>query len=125
IPYAGLIEFEGYIYLVTDNAKFEAGKRVLTSRVNNTGKTKGYYYYDENGHMLFNVIRDNRYYGADGLAPYSAGVVEVDGNYYFNHSTHGALRTNYTVTVTAKNSNGLLAPGKYYADANGVLSPVA
>lgn len=124
-PYAGLVEYEGAFYYVSDNGAYVKGQRALVSNVNATDKAKGYYYFDDNGQMACNVVRDGRYYGADGLAPYNAGVVKVDGNYYYVGGTHGALRTNYTVTVTAKNANGLLTPGKYYADANGILTPAA
>ncbi len=122
IPYAGLVEYEGNFYYVGDSGKYMVNRRYLVSNVNNTGKVKGYYWFDENGHILCNVIMDGRYYGADGLAPYNMGVVEVDGNLYYNNGTHGALRTNATFTITAAKTNGLCAAGTYTADANGVLT---
>ena len=59
------------------------------------------------------------------MAPYNAGVVEVDGKLYYVNGTHGALRTNATFNISANKTNGLCAAGKYTADANGVLTPAA
>ncbi len=123
VPYAGLVEYEGNFYYVADNGAYVKGRRQLVSNVNDTGKATGYYCFDENGHMMQHAVVDGRYYGADGLAPYNAGVVQVDGKLYYNNGTHGALRTSATFTITAAKTNGLCAAGKYTADESGVLSP--
>jgi len=124
IPYAGLVEYEGELYYVADHGAYVKNKMQIVVNVNNTGKKKnGRYYFDENGHMMYNVIRDGKYYGADGLAPYATGVVEVDGKFYYNNGNHGALRVNATFTISAAKTNGLIAAGKYTADENGVLTP--
>ncbi len=126
VPYAGLVESEGHLYYVADHGAYVTDKMQIVVNVNNTGKVKnGRYWFDENGHMLYNVIRNGRYFGADGLAPSYAGVVEADGSFYYVGGTHGALTVNKTFTVSATKSNGLIPSGKYTADATGKLTPAA
>jgi len=120
IPYAGLVEYEGAFYYVSDNGAYVTGTRQIVANVNNTDKVKnGRYYFDENGKMLFDVVVDGYYYGADGAAPSYAGLVEVDGNYYYVKGTHGQLAVNETYKVTT--TNGLMEAGTYTFDATGKL----
>ncbi len=120
IPYAGLVQYEGAFYYVSDNGAYVTGTRQIVANVNNTDKVKnGRYYFDENGTMLFDVVVDGYYYGADGAAPSYAGLVEVDGNYYYVKGTHGQLAVNETYKVTT--TNGLMEAGTYTFDATGKL----
>ena len=122
IPYAGLVEYEGHFFYVTDNGAYVTNKRQNVSNTGYTDKSTGYYYFDENGYMLMNVIKENRYYGKDGLAPTYAGVVKVGNYYYYVSGTNGALTVNKSVTIGAAKTNGLIAAGKYTADATGKLT---
>ncbi len=125
VPYAGLIEYEGNYYYVTDGGKYVTSRIQIVANPNNTGKVKnGRYYFGQNGQMLFNVVRNKRYFGADGMAPHYSGVVQVGDYYYYVSGPNGELAVNKTVTVSAAKSNGLLPAGKYKASSAGSLTPV-
>jgi len=72
-----------------------------------------------------NTVVNGAYYGADGAAPSYAGVVTVNGAYYYVSGTHGALAVSKRVVITEEKTNGLLAAGVYTADANGKLTAAA
>ncbi|MBE6768280.1 MAG: hypothetical protein E7549_05135 [Ruminococcaceae bacterium] len=84
VPYAGLVLVDGNYYYVNDNAKVETG-RFFASRFNDfTQFTNGYYYFDENGVMnTEEAVIDGYYYGENGKCESYAGLVEVDGDYYY------------------------------------------
>ncbi|MBE6768920.1 MAG: hypothetical protein E7549_08480 [Ruminococcaceae bacterium] len=84
VPYAGLVLVDGNYYYVNDNAKVETG-RFFASRFNDfTQFTNGYYYFDENGVMNTEpAVIDGYYYGENGKCESYAGLVEVDGDYYY------------------------------------------
>ncbi len=124
-PYAGMVEYEGAYYYVNDGGKYVTDCVQVATNVNETGKIKGARYrFDQNGKMLFDVIVDGFYYGADGAAPSYAGVVKVDGHCYYVSGAHGTLTRDKTVAITYAKANGLLPAGTYTADTNGVLTMV-
>jgi len=123
-PYAGLVEYKGAFYYVSDHGAYVTGRRQNVSNVNATGKPTGYYYFDANGHMQTDMVLDGYYYGSDGAAPTYAGVVKVGDVYYYVSGTHGTLAVNKTVTVSKAKANGLVTAGKYVADVSGALTPI-
>jgi len=124
-PYAGLVEYEGDFYYVSDHGAYVKERLQIVSKVNETGKVKsGRYYFGADGTMQYNVIREGRYFGADGLAPNHAGVVKAEENFYYVSGTHGVLAVDTAVNITASKTNGLIAAGNYVADENGVLTAV-
>jgi len=127
VPYAGMVQYEGHWYYVSDNAAYVKNKQQILVNVNNSGLAKNARcYFDENGHMVTNKVVNGKYYDETGAAPSYAGVVKaVDGKLYYVGGTHGALRKSATFTISAAKTNGLCAAGKYTADENAVLTPAA
>ena len=78
----------------------------------------GYYYFDDNGVMFIKngIVEENGslyYYVNNVLTP--AGLIELDGSYYYVRTSNGEVvhGRSYWVTVT----NGLLPEGMYrFAD---------
>jgi len=125
-PYAGMVLYDGRWYYVNDGGAYVKNKVQVLVNVNNSGLAKNRRcYFDAEGHMVKNTVVNGAYYGADGAAPSYAGVVTVNGAYYYVSGTHGALAVSKRVVITEEKTNGLLAAGVYTADANGKLTAAA
>lgn len=132
---AGLIQLEdgSYIY-VRSNGKLATGNYWITTT--NDLLPAGLYIFGEDGKMILSeepeepdtpvnpdakngIYYENGayYYYVDGSIGYSAGLVLVDGSYYYIRSNGQAAVGNYWVT----NSNGLLENGLYTFAADGKM----
>ncbi|MBQ7044318.1 MAG: phosphodiester glycosidase family protein [Clostridia bacterium] len=112
---AGLVKVDGYYYYASSGGACRTGK-YWVSRTNDLLKA-GYYYFDtETGRMdIKNGVYaedGGLYYYVDGVRT-NAGLVEVDGYYYYA-SSGGACKTGkYWVS----RPNGLMPAGYYIFDA--------
>ncbi len=113
---AGMIKLDGEYYFVRSNGQLATG---IYKTYNNNGlMPDGEYEFDkETGKMI--IVRDGIVYENGGLYYYidtvlqkGAGMIEIDGDYYFVRS-NGQLATGYYKTY---NNNGLMANGTYFFD---------
>lgn len=75
---------------------------------------------DEADGLRFDADGNIRYY-TNGIAQYAGVVQDNVGNLYYINSGKIAVKNRvYDVTKT----NGLVSPGRYYADENGHISPL-
>ncbi len=119
VPYAGLVLYEGNYYYVGDNAKVVKG-RFFASRFNEfTQFTNGYYYFDEETGVMNTeeAVFDGYYYADGGKAGAYAGLVELDGDYYYVLNKGEAVVGRYSIVKT----NDLKAKGLYCFDAEGKM----
>lgn len=84
-----------------------------------------WYLFDENGVSQgeLNGIHNNNgtlYYFEDGFSR-GAGLVKVDGDYYYAYIANGQIATNEMIWITAGNTNGLLPEGNYRFGADGKM----
>jgi glucan-binding YG repeat protein len=123
--YAGLIEAEGAYYYAKTSGE------VITNRNYWITKTNGLvpeasYAFDADGKMLnapgksdvaedFTGIKDGYYY-KNGAITY-AGLIEIDGNYYYVRTNGQVATGRYWITKT----NNLMKAGSYQFDDNGVM----
>ena len=116
---AGMIEIDGDYYFVRSNGKLATGSY---NTYNNNGlKPDGVYYFDPTTGKLTEVElkngivaeNDGLYYYVNGLLQKGAGMIKIDGDYYFVRS-NGKLATG---SYNTYNNNGLLADGVYEFDA--------
>ena len=113
---AGMIEIDGDYYFVRSNGKLATG---AYNTYNNNGlMPDGVYYFDpETGKMMElknGIVAENGglYYYVDSVLQTGAGMIEIDGDYYFVRS-NGKLATGAYNTY---NNNGLMPDGVYYFD---------
>ncbi len=87
----------------------------------------GDYYFDAEGKLVmpeepevpFTGIKGGYYY-ENGEVKGDAGLVELDGSYYYVVFS-GKIKTDCIYKVTEAKSNGYVEPGNYYFDAEGKL----
>ena len=113
-----------YIYVRT-SGQLATGKYWISNNNGLPVKLKGYDF-DENGYMMvpvdpsvngFVMVDGTKYYYKDG-EPYGAGLIEVEGNFYYVRWTgEVVVNCEYWVTTT----NGHMDQGKYAFDENGVM----
>ena len=116
---AGLVKVDGYYYYASTGGECKTGK-YWVSRTNGL-LSAGYYYFDE---VTARMDIKNGVYAEDGGIYYyvdgvrtGAGLVEVDGYYYYA-STGGACKTGkYWVS----RPNGLMAAGYYTFGEDGKM----
>ncbi len=114
----GLVKIDGYYYYASTGGVCKTGK-YWVSRTNDLLKA-GYYFFNEDGKMDIK----NGVYAEDGAVYYyvdgvrtSAGLVNVDGYYYYA-STGGVCKTGkYWVSRT----NDLLNAGYYFFNEDGKM----
>ncbi len=119
----GLVELGGKYYYVRTGGNVAIGKYWVTNT--NGLMPEGYYFFGEDGAMIFNedpnraIIEEDGtlYYYVDGEKQYGAGLIELDGNYYYIRSGGQAAIGLYWVT----NTNGLMPEGFYYFSADGTM----
>jgi len=105
--------YDGEIIYVRANGQLVVGKYWVT----NTGglMERGFYYFDENGILVEekNGIIDGYYY-VDGKIAYGAGLILIDGDYYYVRSNGRVAVGDYWITNV--NDTGVIV-GKYnFAD---------
>ena len=130
--YVGLIQIDGYYYYVNGKCQVVTGNYYVTK--NNGLLPSGYYDFDSNGRMIMEggdaggtdapvdptvkngIVNENGmlYYYINGSKFY-AGLVQIDGNYYYVNGKCQVVTGNYYVTK----NNGLLPSGYYNFDSNG------
>ena len=114
--YAGLIKIGNDYYYVRTNGTVATGRYWITKT--NGLLPQGSYEFGEDGKMvLTNGIQDDGYYYKNGNK-YYAGLIEIDGNYYYVNSS-GKVIKNQTYWITK--TNGLLPEMAYTFDADGKL----
>lgn len=119
---AGLIEIDGdYYYAKTSTAEVIHGRDYWVTATNEL-LPAGIYTFDEQGRLVFpepaknGIVAENGslYYYVNDV-PTGAGLIQIDGYYYYAKTSTAEIvhgRT-YWITVT----NGLLEPGQYtFAD---------
>ena len=120
--YAGLIEVDGAYYYINSSLKAVTGRYWVAK--NNDLLPQAYYEFGPDGKMIVEeskgdgivVEEDGTYYYVDGVKTY-AGLVYVDGEYYYFNSSLKAVTGRYWV---AKN-NDLLPQGYYEFGADGKM----
>jgi hypothetical protein len=109
-----MIEFNGDIYLIGEGGLLKKDVTCWVSKTNGL-KPAGMYTFDEEGKLkIYNGIVDGYYY-VDGVKT-SAGLLLIDGNYYYAGSG-GKLRMNETGWIGS--GKGWLPIGMYRFDAEG------
>ncbi len=117
---AGLVEYQGSIYLIGEGAMITKNITRWVSKTNGL-KPAGTYTFDADGKMvIYNGIVDGYYY-VDGVKT-NAGMLLIDGNYYF--ATSGGKLKAGEVSWCSYN-NGLLPAGTYRFDADGKINMTA
>ncbi len=111
---AGLVEYDGHIYLVGEGAMVTKNVTRYVSRTNGL-KEPGTYTFDAEGKLVtYNGIVDGYYY-VDGVKT-AAGMLCIDGHYYFADKG-GKLKT--SISSWCSKNNNLLPSGTYRFDADG------
>ena len=127
---AGIVEYKGELYHIGDGAVRDdnhpdsaaiVGRSVEVVRTNGLVSKSGYYYFDENGHLIKKaaLIEEGGilyYYNDNGMREANAGLVMFEGAFYYI-GAEGKAAVNTEVNVTK--TNGLLEAGIYRFDENG------
>ena len=121
----GLFEKDGSYYYVTSKLEVVCNSDYYVSNTNNL-MPAGTYHFDESGKMVveqtttkngLNKENGELYYYVDGVKTH-AGLIEVDGVYYYINSSCKAVRDcDYFVS----NTNGLMPRDTYHFDAEGKM----
>ena len=118
---AGLVLFEGNYYYAENGGKLVAGKSVWVGNTNGL-LTAGTYRFAADGKMILttDVVDEDGtlYYYQNGRRTANAGLVLVNGDYYF---IDGAAKAVTNTTVKVDKTNNLLAKGTYVFGADGKL----
>ena len=140
--HAGLIKVDGAYYYIKSNGTAVrstsegATIRYYVSNVNDTGVPVGYYEFDSDGKMVMNddpatpkngLVKESdgtiSYY-VDGVRTH-AGLINVDGSYYYIKSNGTAVKSNAegeTIRYYVSNPNDTgMAKDWYYFDFNGKM----
>ena len=119
--YAGLIEIDGAYYYI--NSSFKAVTGAYTVWKTNGLMEVGVYQFDENGKMVDTPVKNGivkedgvMYYYVDGVKTY-AGLIEINGDYYYVNSSFKVVTGVYTIWKT----NNLLPEGTYTFGEDGEL----
>ncbi len=122
---AGLVEVDGDYYYIRSNGTAAIGSYWCT---NTNGITEeGFYLFAEDGKMIMTDTSKTGIYYEDGMYYYyvageiqfGAGLVQVDGYYYYIRSGGYAATGRYYVTTT----NGLMEEGEYTFGEDGKMIP--
>lgn len=119
LAYAGLIEIDGAVYYVRSNGQLVQNQKYWISKTNGL-KPEAAYHFDADGKLYVPdpvvEIRDGYYY-VDGVKTY-AGLVEVDGDYYYVNSSCKVVKN---CTYWISKTNDLLPEAAYTFDADGKI----
>ena len=114
--FAGLIDINGDYYYANEEGMILTGE-VYVSKTNDIVE-EGTYFFNESGKLVLNgvcrVYGELGYY-VDGAKVYKAGLVYVDGYYYYVTTPGVVVTGQYYVNK----NNGLMPSGKYNFDENG------
>lgn len=124
----GLMKIEGYYYYArTSTGKFVRNLSYWVSKTNGL-LDEGIYNFDQKGQIVFPteaekkngfVEENNRlYYYEDGVLT-GAGLIQVEGGYYYVKTSTGEVIRDRSYWVTA--TNDLLPAGKYNFDKDGKM----
>ena len=124
--YAGLIEIDGSYYYVRTNGQLAIGNYWITKT--NGLMPEATYNFDESGKMTNAPEKSDQekngiyaedgglFYYVKGVRTY-AGLIEIDGSYYYVRTNGQVAIGSYWITKT----NGLMKQGMYTFDENGVM----
>ncbi len=119
--FAGFVEFEGDYYYACEDGRLAIGNYPVTKH--NQLIARGTYFFDNNGkfdisQVKHGIVEENgaKYYYQLGKKVY-AGLIEIDGSYYYVNSKGLVVTGKYYVSKT----NGLLEPGNYEFDKDGKM----
>ena len=124
--HAGLIKIGDYYYYITGTGKAAVGETTISQWWTNDLLPAGTYNFDAEGKMIdapfvpdetFTGLVDGTYY-VDG-EPNHAGLIYVDGYYYYINGVGKAVTGEYNVTEWW--TNDLLPAGTYTFDADGKM----
>ena len=120
--YAGLVEVDGSYYYIASDLKAVKNCTYYVTKTNDL-KPAGYYTFDADGKMVIKngLVEENGdlYYYVDG-AKTAAGLIKVDGNYYYIASSLKAVK-NAKHYVFADRANGLKSAGWYWFNEDGTM----
>ena len=118
---AGLVPYEGDYYYVKANGTIYKDASLCISEDKTNGLLPaGKYAFDEDGKMIiYNGIVNGCYY-VDGAAVKGAGLIEIDGDYYYVKA-NGTIYKDSTLVITEEKANGLAPAGLYTFDADGKM----
>ena len=103
----GLIEFNGDYYFAKDGKGTIVTDRVYYNWMGNGLLPEGNYEFGPDGKMLNGIVeRNGNYYYYNMGKPEMAGLIEIDGDYYFAKDGDGLLVTNCTYYMWK--SNGIV-----------------
>jgi len=119
--YGGLLLIDGYYYYANQKGLIVTGN-FYVSRTNDL-MPKGRYDFDSDGRMIIKepkngIVEEDgvKYYYVNDKKTY-AGLIVIDGDYYYINSSYVVVTGDYKVSKT----NGLLPAGKYHFDEDGKL----
>ena len=122
LNYAGLIKIDGDYYYIRSSGQAVTGRSFWITKTNGL-KAEGNYEFDADGKMNLQkngLVAENGglYYYVNGSLNY-AGLIEVDGAYYYIRS-NGQAVTGRTFWITK--TNDLMPEGSYEFDADGKMN---
>ena len=121
----GLIKVDGDYYYVRSAGYLVTGRTWYVDRDNEFGFPAGSYNFGEDGKMLYlnGIVEKNGvlYYYVDGVPQKGLGLIEIDGDYYYNRSA-GYLVAGRTWYIDKDNAYGFAA-GSYMFGEDGKMIP--
>ena len=119
----GMVEFNNNLYYIAGGGAAVVDKLYWVSKTNGLVSKTGMYLFDENGCMVRDTLiykgTDGKLnYIKDGCLTYNAGLVQVDGAYYYIQSD-GTAVTNTEMYISK--TNGLMKAGTYAFGADGKM----
>ena len=119
----GMVEVDGALYFITMSGKVYTDGTLSIGEAKANGLVKpGKHTFGADGKMIIepakNGIVDGKYYVNDELVK-NAGVVEVDGDFYYITAT-GKVYVG-SISIGEAKTNGLIDAGAYKTDASGKL----
>ena len=124
----GLMQIDGYYYYAsTSTGAFVRNRSYWVSKTNGLLE-EGIYNFDNEGRIVFpeeqkkknGIVAENGslYYYVDGALS-GAGLIQIDGDYYYVRTSTGEVIHGKSYWVTA--TNGLMPIGKYTFDSDGKM----
>ena len=124
----GLMQIDGdYYYARTSTGAFVRNQSYWVSKTNDLLE-EGIYNFDNEGRIVFpeeqekknGIVSENGslYYYVDGVLT-GAGLIQLNGDYYYVKTSTGEVIHGKSYWVTA--TNGLMPVGKYTFDADGKM----
>lgn len=124
----GLMEIDGYYYYARTSTGAFVCNRDYWITLTHGLLDEGTYSFDENGRIVFPEIEETKngivaeedsiYYYIDGVRT-GAGLIQIDGDYYYVKTSNGEVVHGRTYWITA--TNDLLPSGEYTFDENGKI----